>query len=288
MQSVRVDVPYTGTMDAQAKRLRGCFSRAPAERQEPAPGYTQSLAVPKVGGGRFSNIPRRIPAYNYKNIKCTPDGAAVLLQRDNSYVDVGPGQFAPTHAPAVNCSQRAPAHIPMLNPRSRASDANKPGSTQKLFRNSQLLPTAPHALDSSKMLGDNGRMQDDMNREEQQIIALHGPEIWWNTAPGMTQRPRPMGAYKGGRQKQNPDPWDSHIQPAFIANRSHVRQDGQPENESVGVERFLYSVPHAVGKQKEGPKHLPMRTMLREEHREKQAKRFQRSVERDRAMVANL
>ena len=259
------------------------------KRQEPGPGYTQSLAVPKVGGGRFSIIPRRLPAYNYKNIKCTPDGAAVLLQRDNSYVDVGPGQFAPTHAPAVNCSERAPAHIPMLNPRSRASNANKPGSTQKLFRNSQLLPTAPHALDSSKVLGDGrGMRAGEADAEERAIIAAHGPEIWWSTAAGMTQRPRPMGAYKGGRQKQNPDPWSSHIQPAFITNRSHVRKDGEPENNAVGVERFLYSVPHAVGKQKDGPKHLPMRTMLRNEHRDKQARRFQRSMERDKVAVANL
>ena len=203
--------------EKNVKRFAGMELILREKRHEPAPGYTQSLAVPKVGGGRFSNIPRLVPAYNYKNIKSTPDGAAILLQRDNSYVDVGPGQFALTHAPAVNCSKRAPAHIPMLNPRSRATTTTKPGTTQKLFRNSQLLPTAPHPLDSSKVLAG-------AEVEDPDIVALHGPEVWWNTLLGMTQRPRPMGAYKGGRQRQNPDPWSSHIQPAFIANPSHVRK----------------------------------------------------------------
>ena len=251
------------------------------KRQEPAPGYTQSLAVPHVGGGRFSNIPRLVPAYNYKNIKSTPDGAAILLQRDNSFVDVGPGQFSPTYAPAVGCSKAAPARIPALNPRSRASDALKPGTTQKLFRNSQLLPTAPTALDSSKML-EEGEYGTDLDEE------IHGPEIWWTTKQGLTQRPRPYGAYKGGRQKQHPDIHSAQIQPAFIPNASYVRQPNDATNKDIGVERFLFSVPYAVGKQKAGPKHLPMRTMLQQEHQDRQAKRFQKSVERDRDAVANL
>ena len=156
----------------------------------------------------------------------TADGAAVLLQKDNSYLDVGPGQYAPTRGPALYASKHAPPQIPLLNPRSRASGA-------KLFTNSQLLPSAKRRLNSTKIL--NMRK----TRNEKQMMSLNHANtsllveptenqeeqdsIWWKTAPGLTIRKRPYGNYKGGDQKFLNN---QRIQPAFISKSKHVGNRG--------------------------------------------------------------
>ena len=73
---------------------------------------------------KISNVPRNCPGYNYKQIKMTKDGAAVLLQKDNSYLDVGPGQYEPTRGPAIHASRHAPPQIPLVSIQAKERHAN--------------------------------------------------------------------------------------------------------------------------------------------------------------------
>ena len=158
-----------------------------AKRAEPGPSDYQDHVTKRDFGvdgftQKISNVPRNCPGYNYKQIKMTKDGAAVLLQKDNSYLDVGPGQYEPTRGPAIHASRHAPPQIPHLNPRSRASGA-------KIFTNSQLLPSASSKLNSIKTM------------KNKLLGVQEGDSIWWKTGPGLTVRKRPYGNYKGGDQK---------------------------------------------------------------------------------------
>ncbi len=255
------------------------------KRHMPAPCDYQSVERDFGVDGfsqKISNIPRLLPGHNYKNIYSTPDGAAVLLQRDKSYLDVGPGQYAPTYAPAVAGAVSAPARIPMLNPRSRATDARVQGSTRKLFSNSQLLPSAARPLDSTVATGSTTVVAP---RGGEEPAADPHDEIWWSTGPGLTNRGRPYGNYGGGAHKAEED---APIMGAFIANGRHVRRDGDAENADAPVERFLYAVPNPCRKQREGPEVLPSRLRRRKEADERDRRRQRKARARDVDLVSHL
>ena len=115
---------------------------------------------------------------------------------------------------------------------------------QKLFTNSQLLPSAKGPLNSSKSFA---KLEKSVESSIKSLFGGDGPEpggrhshshsssrrlsrvgeeenneeIWWKTGPGMTIRKRPYGNYKGGTQKYIEG---SRIQSAFIAENSYVRR----------------------------------------------------------------
>ena len=96
-----------------------------AKRAEPGPSDYQDHVTKRDFGvdgftQRISNIPRLVPGHNYKQVH----KGLILLQKDNSYLDVGPGQYEPSRAPAIHATKHAPPQIPILNPRSRASGKN--------------------------------------------------------------------------------------------------------------------------------------------------------------------
>ena len=277
------------------------------KRAEPGPSDYQDHVTKRDFGvdgftQKISNVPRNCPGYNYKQIKMTADGAAVLLQKDNSYLDVGPGQYAPTRGPALYASKHAPPQIPLLNPRSRASGA-------KLFTNSQLLPSAKRRLNSTKIL--NMRK----TRNEKQMMITMSPtgdmnntnislaaqptenqeeqdSIWWKTAPGLTIRKRPYGNYKGGDQKFLNN---QRIQPAFISKSKHVGNRGsggvswhEDVNADCPVEEFLISVPYPQQKQLDGPKYLPMSMHTKKWTKEKHKANFAKEQEDEKESVRCL
>ena len=45
-----------------------------------------------------------MPGHNYKQVH----KGLILLQKDNSYLDVGPGQYEPSRAPAIHSTKHAP------------------------------------------------------------------------------------------------------------------------------------------------------------------------------------
>ena len=120
-----------------------------AKRSEPGPSDYQTKTIQRDFGidgftQKISNTPKLIPCHNYKQLS---KNKLVLLQKDNSYLDVGPGQYEPTRGPASNSTKHAPPQIPILNPRSRAS-------ASKMFTNSQLLPSATKKLNSTILISD--------------------------------------------------------------------------------------------------------------------------------------
>jgi hypothetical protein len=264
-----------------------------AKRSEPGPSDYQTAVVHRDFGidgftQKISNSTRDFPCHNYKQHSANK---LVLLQKDNSYLDVGPGQYEPTRGPAMNSSKHAPPQIPILNPRSRAS-------ASKMFTNSQLLPSATVELNSSVILAEKEQTMAKSTlsstwKSDSKKSRLGKDDIWWSTGPGLTQRNRPYGNYKGGKQSFVND---SRIQPAFIAENTFVQQKrthrGMQGTGRKGpadvVERFLVPVPHPQEKQSNGPKLLPMRMHLCRALQEKERKTFLQSIDADKRAVLDL
>ena len=80
-----------------------------AKRAEPGPSEYQNHVTKRDFGvdgvtQKISNIPRLVPGHNYKQVH----KGLILLQKDNSYLDVGPGQYEPSRGPAMNATKHAP------------------------------------------------------------------------------------------------------------------------------------------------------------------------------------
>jgi hypothetical protein len=186
------------------------------------------------------------------------------LQKDNSYSDVGPGQYEPTRGPAIGVIH-APPQIPILNPRSRAS-------ASKMFTNSQLLPSATTKLDSTIVKSKKIKEIEEKD------------DIWWSTGQNLTIRKRPYGNYKGGQQKFKND---GRIQPAFIAENSFIVSNNSNVSDDR-VERFFKPVPYPQKKQLNGPKHLPMRMHNLQWNKNRLHESRTKDIENDKQLVSDL